>query len=171
MYRTPPKRPTSFSPFQKTVVHRKARRQEDAGRPVGRSLWCPPKHTDTTNCFGDSYQEAHSEPLDALPADPPNWSIGTPNALCTWTPHPVAISLYTSQMVAGVSPCRLLVSTCKKTGQALWHWDGGHKLEHFQHCLREKEKTGGCQYLVWLCRIERRHKILRLSSQEETESV
>lgn len=88
MYRTPPKRPTSFSPFQKTVIHCKARRQEDAGRPVARSLWCPPKHTDTTNCFGDSYQEAHSEPLDALPADPPNWSTGTPNALCTWTPSP-----------------------------------------------------------------------------------
>lgn len=165
----PPKRPISFLPYQKTVVCCMAGRQKDASRQVVRVLWCPPRDTDPINCFTDSIRSPPWAFGDAFPADPAKWSRGTPNAPCTWALQLVASSLCTSQTVARVSLCRWLVSTCEKLGQLYETEIETINLSIFTTAWGGNKQTGGCQHLAWLCRIERRHRILRIPSQEGTE--
>lgn len=88
--------------------------------------------------------------------------------LCT--PHPPSLWPAPCAWVASVSLCRQLVCTCRKSAWLL-DWKKAHKFEHFRVLPSNWKQTGGSQYLVWLYRIERRHAILRIPSQEETRTV
>lgn len=58
-------------------------------------------------------------------------------------------------------PLQMVSDHAQKAGPTLWDWERQHKPEHLTPSYRKS--SGRCQHLPWLCRIKKRHTILRTS--------
>lgn len=56
-------------------------------------------------------------------------------------------------------PLQIASEHAQRASSTLWDWEKVYKLEHSTPSYRKQKRT--CQYSPWLCRIKRRHTILR----------
>ena len=63
-------------------------------------------------------------------------------------------------------PLQTASEHAQRAGSTLWDWEKAYKLEH--SAPPNGKQKGLCQHSPWLCRVKRRHTILRISTPQPT---